>query len=985
MSTINWDYYPNLKDYSAPLKPMTRTLIGRESLINSIMAAFSRPELCNVILLAPAGSGKALSDDEMIAVGDERGYVRMGDIKVGDEVFDETGTPTKVLGVYPQGLKRAYRVTFSNGSSIICNDEHLWTVRDRKAHKKGRTYQTMTLAEMMAKGIRHQTVKRGGSVLSEKMWYVPRSGAVKRPKKEVSVDPYVFGVFATFGEFAHSDDYLHIKSNDIYIADRIATELIAEGLKVRAVDENYCYFFESADENEARNIRVSEVFPSYMFDEEDTLKYAYRFIRELYLNGDIEQRMALLHGLMDMNGRISDDGNANISIPTGNGQFAFVVQQLASSLGFVTSVKRAYWDWYEVFFDVSDAHKQALFSSPYQLDRLNKALCERKTVNNKDRFDDLGISSVVDLGYDVPMTCIYVDARSHLFQAGYSHIVTHNTALVQGTMEQDTRRLYLEVDLAHMIADCQHDINEIAAKLKLLFADTEACVKNEKQEIVLFMDEFHQVVQLSSAAVEALKPLLADSGTRGIRVIAATTMDEFNQFISPNQPLVERLLRINVPEPDEDSTVAILKDMAKTYGVEHEFYDDHMFHTIYDYTNRHIPANSQPRKSIKVLDAMVGWYRSHHRALDERLLADVFQESEDVNVAFHVDATTIKQRLDAKVLSQGYASMMIEQRLHICVSGLNDQTKPMSSFLFTGSTGVGKTEMAKQLAEILFDDQRRLLRFDMTEYASSSSDERFRDLLTTRIWEHPYSILLLDEIEKAHAKVVRLMLQVLDDGRLVNRNNRVVSFANCYIIMTTNAGSEIYSDIATHLEASKEEDILFIAKSYNNLIRRSLMRTSEDNKFPPELIGRIDCIVMFQPLARDTKENIAKMKLKALKKKVRERHGVKLTFDDRIIKYLVIENTTIDSDAGGARMLVKTIETEVVSAVSRFINHHPDIKSLYVKVSGEMASEDKNRLESKAYIEVIPMAQATSREAMVKTKFTQTKPKAFSNSYLRKQ
>mgnify|MGYP002800233003 CR=1 FL=1 len=130
-------------------------------------------------------------------------------------------------------------------------------------------------------------------------------------------------------------------------------------------------------------------------------------------------------------------------------------------------------------------------------------------------------------------------------------------------------------------------------------------MKTEGQEIVLFIDEFHQVVQLSAAAVEALKPLLADSGTRGIRVIAATTLEEFIQFISPNQPLVERLQRINVPEPDEDATVEILRNMSKTYGVDNQFYDDHVFHMIYEYTNRYIPANSQPRKSIKVLDAMV--------------------------------------------------------------------------------------------------------------------------------------------------------------------------------------------------------------------------------------------------------------------------------------------------------------------------------------------------------------------------------------------
>lgn len=525
------------------------------------------------------------------------------------------------------------------------------------------------------------------------------------------------------------------------------------------------------------------------------------------------------------------------------------------------------------------------------------------------------------------------------------------TALVQGTMERDAERLYLEVDLARMIADCQNDTNEMAAKLKMLFSETETCVKTEGQEIVLFIDEFHQVVQLSAAAVEALKPLLADSGTRGIRVIAATTLEEFNQFISPNQPLVERLQRINVPEPDEDATVEILRNMSKTYGVDNQFYDDHVFHMIYEYTNRYIPANSQPRKSIKVLDAMVGWHRSEGRKMDDRLLADVIQESEDVNVAFRVDASTIKKRLDEKVLAQQYATTQIERRLQLCVADLNDKSKPMSTFLFTGSTGVGKTEMTKQLAEILFQDQRRLLRFDMTEYANDDSLERFRDLLTTRIWEHPYSIVLLDEIEKACASVTRLLLQVLDDGRLTNRNNREISFTNCYIVLTTNAGSEIYKTIAQY--GASDEGSERIAKKYDSLIRRSLSETSGDNRFPPELIGRIDVMVPFQPLSRATMGNIVKMKLRKLKDQVRSRHGVELVINKDVIRYLVDDNLSTDSDAGGARVVMSKLESEVTTNVARFINEHPFVSRIGVKVDGDMAIDNKNQLESRAYIKVL--------------------------------
>lgn len=523
------------------------------------------------------------------------------------------------------------------------------------------------------------------------------------------------------------------------------------------------------------------------------------------------------------------------------------------------------------------------------------------------------------------------------------------TALVQGAMLRDANRKYLEVDLARMIANI-NDTNEMAARLKTLFDETYDYCKTQNVEIVLFIDEFHQIVQLSAAAVEALKPLLADSGTRGIRVIAATTYIEFRKYISPNQPLVERLQRINLKEPDKEMTVSILKGMAKRYGVDNQFYNDHLFELIYEYTNRYIPANSQPRKSILILDSMVGWYRAEGRKMDARLLADVIYESEGVNVAFRVDATTIKKRLDERVLSQQLATSIIEERLQICVADLNDKSKPMSSFLFTGSTGSGKTEMTKQLANILFDDDRSLIRFDMTEFANADSLERFRSELTARVWAKPYCIILFDEIEKACAPVTRILLQVLDDGRLMDENNREVSFINAYIIMTTNAGSEIYRNIAQYNVDDTGSGGQM--KKYNKLIRNSISSTTGDNRFPPELLGRIDAIIPFQPLSEETMKKIVIMKLKKLTEEVRLKHGVDLSISSKVVRYLVEDNLDTDSDSGGARNVMSKLESEVTTAVARYINAYPNALNLVVTVEGNLAADNKNQLLSEAYIKV---------------------------------
>lgn len=528
---------------------------------------------------------------------------------------------------------------------------------------------------------------------------------------------------------------------------------------------------------------------------------------------------------------------------------------------------------------------------------------------------------------------------------------TGKTMVVQGLMIKDTKRKYLEVDLAKMIANL-NDNNEMANRLKRLFDDAQRYRVDTDTELVLFIDEFHQICQLSPASVEAMKPILADSGVRGIRVIAATTTEEFIQWIKPNLPLQERLQRINLPTVDKDVTISILKSMAKTYGIDNQFYNDYIFQKIVEYTDRYIPASVQPRKSIRIFDAMVGWHRSENRKMDEKLLAEVIQESENVKVNFIVDATSIKEELDKRVLSQQYATRVIQNRLQICTAGMNDPSRPMSSFLFCGSTGVGKTEITKQLANLLFADDRSLIRFDMTEYSNPDSLERFRVELTNRVWARPYSIVLFDEIEKACGEVTRILLQVFDDGRLIDENDREVTFTNSYIIMTTNAGNEIYKTIAQYNEddTGSGEQIM----RYDKVIRRSLVEAQGGNRFPPELLGRIDCIVPFQPLSHDTQRQIVIMKLNKIKEKILKLHNIQLFIQSDVVQYLVDDRLDTQSNSGGARDIMNKINSEVIGAISIYINEHKgrELRQLYVSVAGKMASSDKTKLVSEAYIKV---------------------------------
>lgn len=1282
------DQYPYMRDYTAFLKKMERPLVGRKKEMGQLMAAMSRPELCNAILLAEAGSGKACDVDTPLPVADGRGYIRLGDVKPGDYVFNEKGEPVEVLKVFPQGFIHAYRVTFLDGSEIICNGEHLWNVRTARDAWKGRPYRTLTLDVIREEGLLDGAASRH---------LVPRSGAVQRDEKaDLPFDPYLMGLLLL---------------SDCVAAPDFAIRAKADGRLRALTGVTMLGLFQIWEAGMAGTL-------SQRLDEIRGPSPADREFPGEYLSGSIAQRTEVLIGLLDVAGQVGVSTEQGEVLPrlwlNAPGKvLADGIRTLAASLGYRTLLRATEAGW-TLDFMVTWEEVEGLLSNPevkglYHYDR-----------NPTRQVDGLAITDIEDLTEDREMLCIYVAGESHLFQIGHGHIVTHNTALVQGTMVKDTDRAYLEVDLPKMISNLKNE-NEMADKLKQLFREVEAFRKSENKEIVLFIDEFHQIVQLSPAAVEVLKPLLADSGTRGIRVIAATTYIEFQEYIASNLPLVERLQRINLNAPDEETVVSILRGMAERYGVKAQFPNDSMFHSIYEYTNRYIPSTAQPRKSILMLDSMIGWHRFTKKPMDMKMLADVIYDTEGVNISFRVNAGEIKRELDKVVLSQDFATSAIEGRLQICVADLNNKNRPMSSFLFTGSTGVGKshpndekvpvfdqkscvfwktfgelqvgdyvfnregkpilvtgvfpqglqdtyevefdmgrkvrcndqhlltwaptkgktvlkwrtttlrelmdwaaskggeihaavpmngpvqypdadlpvhpyivgamlgdgnltsvplrlctddefiaekvaqllgaedcyrspgkddflfhtgrridvikknrrelfqtadvfgdipemynhlahekrippqyltasvkqrwellqgmmdtdggimddrngqcrfqvayattsremaddfqmllmslglqsslvpgagkrkhklwfvyvktehankyklftlprkkeiaeaaaehasrnltrvrkynrinirairdlgmkteqtcimvddpehlyqvgpyvpvhnTETTKQLARILFQDERSLCRFDMSEFSQPESIERFRQELTTAVWTRPYCILLLDEIEKACGAITRILLQVLDDGRLLDRHNREVTFKNCYIIVTTNAGSEIYKTIAQY--AVDDTGSGKLMEKYESLIRDSI-RGSSGNKFPPELLGRIDCLVPFQPLSEKTMAGICEMKLKKLAKEVYDKHHITVQFDKRIIRYIVQDKMTTDSDAGGARGVVSRIEREVTIEVARFINEHQEFRSgrtIYVCVVGNLAVDNKFQLETDGRIVV---------------------------------
>ena len=273
------------------------------------------------------------------------------------------------------------------------------------------------------------------------------------------------------------------------------------------------------------------------------------------------------------------------------------------------------------------------------------------------------------------------------------------------------------------------------------------------------------------------------------------------------------------------------------------------------------------------------------------------------------------------------------------MANIGDKTRPRGSFIFTGSTGVGKTELAKAMAEGLFEDEDAMIRFDMSEYLTRESMDTFRERLADAITKRPFSVVLLDEIEKADPSLIDMLLQITDDGRLSDRYGRQTTFKNAYIIMTTNIGHEIFDTINQQgMDVTKE--LALISE-----------RIAKQTK--PEFLGRIDAIVPFAPLGLEVREMIATHSLSSFARMLAHEKGIKLTLSKRVMVYLAKEGVSMSTSGGGGRDLKRKIKNELHVLVARTLNKIPNLSELRIDVYGEMSAEDKQRVESTAELGVV--------------------------------
>ena len=454
----------------------------------------------------------------------------------------------------------------------------------------------------------------------------------------------------------------------------------------------------------------------------------------------------------------------------------------------------------------------------------------------------------------------------------------------------------------------------------------------EDPDIILFIDEFHTIVGAGGAsgsldAANMLKPALA----RGdIQCIGATTMDEFRKIVEKDRALDRRFQKIIVEHTDIQQSISILESLKTNYERHHNvIYTDEALEACVRMSERYITDLCLPDKAIDAMDEAGSMVRLKNPHKTAEVTADDVAEiiskmtgipSGKVAESEGGRLIRMKERLKERIIGQDEAIDNVVRSIQRNRAGIKDPGKPIGTFIFFGPTGVGKTQLAKSLAEYLFDSEENMVRLDMSEYMEKFNVTRligappgyvgFEDggQLSERVRRKPYCVVLLDEIEKAHPDVYNLLLQVMDEGRLTDSNGRTVSFRNTILIMTSNVGSRELDEYGSGVGFNT---------GGKNIAgnRKAVLEKAVKKVFPPEFINRVDEQVFFNPLDKEDIGKIIDIELKELKRRVREA-GFELSVTTGA-KRLV-------ADAGydpsyGARPLKRAVQRLIEDPVSELI------------------------------------------------------------------
>ncbi len=533
------------------------------------------------------------------------------------------------------------------------------------------------------------------------------------------------------------------------------------------------------------------------------------------------------------------------------------------------------------------------------------------------------------------------------------------------------KQLYL-LDLTALVAGTQFR-GQFESRVKGLVEEVKAA-----GNVILFIDEIHNLVGTGDSegtmnAANILKPALS----RGeIQVIGATTFNEYRKYIEKDAALERRFQPVTVEEPSISETVEILKGVKSYYENHHNVtLTDEIIKSCVELSERYITDRFMPDKAIDLVDEACACASLRNKQADEFIklmshLNHLQSEKEEIESAEEVDyekraeteseiarvsdelekipesalhttvqfediakvielwtgipASKIQENdlkklinltevLKSRIIGQDEAIDVISAAVRRSRVQINKKRRP-ASFIFVGPTGVGKTELVKVLANELFDTPETLIRLDMSEFMEKHSVSRIigsppgyvgydeAGQLTEKVRRKPYSVILFDEIEKAHPDILNILLQILDDGRVTDAHGRVVNFENTIIVMTSNAGSE-----------SKENSLGF-GKTAETMVKDKAMKALEQI-LRPEFIGRVDEIVVFKPLEKESLAKIAALMLKDIEEPLNEK-GMTLKYTKSVLDELAKET---ENKPRGARELRNSIRRKIEDVITNII------------------------------------------------------------------
>lgn len=490
-----------------------------------------------------------------------------------------------------------------------------------------------------------------------------------------------------------------------------------------------------------------------------------------------------------------------------------------------------------------------------------------------------------------------------------------------GSLPASLKNLYpVELDLIAITQGVSYK-GEIEDRFKKLVNEI-----SRHSQPVLVVENFHRIEDKQSL-LNSIVPIIKKEISKGkLQLICTSTVEGFTKDIEKDKELLSFFEKISVEEPSESDSIRILKSKIPTYVEFHKVeVEEGVAEEIVRLSKRYIPEYSLPSSAIDLLDRSMASVKiklelsesaSTISVLNKDYVKDVVSTMTgipmgNVQSEERIKLSNAEEILHRRVVGQNHAVKSILDAIYESRSGLNKKGQPIGSFFFLGPTGTGKTELAKALAEFLFDGETSILRFDMSEYKEEHSVSLLYGappgyvgyeeggLLVNQIRRHPYSVVLFDEIEKAHRSVFDLFLQILDEGKLHDRLGRVGDFSNALIIFTSNIGS----------------DYIFQSFEANRIPTHDQMLEVMQGQFRPEFLARLTEIIPFSPITESMIYKIFDIHIKNLMKSLHEQ-DIKLEIDDTAKQYItkVGFNTHY-----GARPVLGIIRKEIRRPLSKMI------------------------------------------------------------------